>query len=95
VASFGLATNRMVRNASGSQEELTQFHQIVCWDKLADIVGEYVKKGRQLYVEGRLEYRTYEDGSGEKRGVAEVIASDVQFLGAKPSEKEAEAAAEL
>jgi single-strand DNA-binding protein len=75
--------------------EVTQFHQVVCWDKLAEIVGKYVKKGTPVYVEGRLEYRTYEDGSGEKRGVAEIVASDVQFLGAKAGETEVSKLAEV
>src|ERR671916_494689 len=76
VSSLRLATNRVVNG----QEE-TQFHAVVCWDKLAETTAAYVKKGAPLYVEGRLQYRAYQDEEGKERGVAEVVASDVQFLG--------------
>jgi single-strand DNA-binding protein len=78
VASLRLATNRQV----GEQAE-TQFHSIVCWDGLAETVSKYVKRGDPLYVEGRLQYRTFQDEEGRERGVAEIVASDVQFLGRK------------
>lgn len=76
VSSIRLATNRVVNG----QEE-TQFHTIVCWDKLAETTAEYVKKGDPLYVEGRLQFRSYQDEEGKERGVAEIVAADVQFLG--------------
>ena len=76
VSSIRLATNRVVNG----QEE-TQFHKIVCWDQLAETTATYVKRGDPLYVEGRLQYRSFEDGEGQARGVVEVVASDVQFLG--------------
>ena len=76
VSSIRLATNRVVNG----QEE-TQFHAVVCWDRLAETTAEYVKKGDPLYVEGRLQYRSYQDGEGQARGVVEVVAADVQFLG--------------
>src|SRR3712207_4956332 len=76
VSNIRLATNRVVNG----QEE-TQFHSVVCWDQLAETTAEYVKKGDPLYVEGRLQYRSYQDEEGKERGVAEIVASDVQFLG--------------
>lgn len=76
VSSIRLATNRTV---NGREE--TQFHSVVCWDRLAETTAEYVKKGDPLYVEGRLQYRSYQDEEGQERGVAEVVAADVQFLG--------------
>jgi single-strand DNA-binding protein len=76
VAGIRLATNRQV----GETEE-TQFHTVVCWDGLAETVSKYVKKGDPLYIEGRLQYRTFQDDAGNERGVAEIVASDVQFLG--------------
>jgi single-strand DNA-binding protein len=85
VAGLRLATNRQV----GDQEE-TQYHSVVCWDTLAQTVSTYVKKGDPLYVEGRLQYRTFQDEEGKERGVAEIVASDVQFLG-KRSDTAAEA----
>ena len=76
VSGIRLATNRVV----GGQEE-TQFHSVVCWEGLAETTAKYVKKGDPLYVEGRLQYRSFQDEEGKERGVAEVVASDVQFLG--------------
>jgi single-strand DNA-binding protein len=76
VSSVRLATNRQVKG-----EEATQFHTVVCWDRLAETTAECVKKGNRLYVERRLQYRVYQDEEGKDRGVAEVVADDVQFLG--------------
>ncbi len=83
VSSIRLATNRVVNG----QEE-TQFHTIVCWDALAETTAKHVKKGDPLYVEGRLQYRSFQDEEGKERGVAEVVASDVQFLGRRRGEPE-------
>jgi single stranded DNA-binding protein len=69
VSSTRLATNRQIKG-----EEETQFHTIVCWDRLAETIAEYVKKGDPLYVEGRLQYRSYQDEEGKERGVAEIVA---------------------
>src|SRR5919109_4984965 len=81
VSSIRLATNRQIKG-----EEATQFHIVVCWDRLAETTAEYVKKGDPLYVEGRLQYRSFQDEEGKERGVAEVVASDVQFLGRRKVE---------
>jgi single-strand DNA-binding protein len=81
VSSLRLATNRKV----GENEE-TQFHSIVCWDGLAETTSTYVKKGDPLYVEGRLQYRTFQDADGQERGVVEIVASDVQFLSRRHDE---------
>src|SRR5215208_7666683 len=81
VSSIRLATNRTIKD----QEE-TQFHSIVCWDRLAETTAEYVKKGDPLYVEGRLQYRSFQDEEGKERGVAEIVADDVQFLSRRNSE---------
>ncbi|HLZ25399.1 MAG TPA: single-stranded DNA-binding protein [Ktedonobacterales bacterium] len=78
VAGLRIATNRRV----GTEEE-TQYHTVVCWDGLAETVSRYVRKGDPVYVEGRLQYRTFQDEEGKERGVAEIVASDVQFLGRK------------
>ena len=79
VSSIRLATNRMV-----NEQEETQFHTVVCWDRLAETTATYVKKGDPLYVEGRLQYRSFQDEEGQERGVVEIIAADVQFLGRRP-----------
>ncbi len=78
VANMRLATNRTVNG-----EELTQYHTVIAWDKTAEFVAKYATKGRKLYVEGRLEYRSYKDREGHEREAAEIIASDVQFLDSK------------
>lgn len=76
VTNIRLATSRTVNG-----QEQTQFHTIVCWEGLAETTGRYVKKGDPLYVEGRLEYRSFQDEEGREHGVCEIVASDVQFLG--------------
>ena len=75
VSNIRLATNR----TAGGVEH-TQYHTVVCWDTLAETTATYVKKGRLIYVEGRLEQRTFTDDEGKERGAVEIIASDVQFL---------------
>src|SRR5215211_6906886 len=81
VSSIRLATNRKV----GDGEE-TQYHSVVCWEGLAETTSRYVKKGDPLYVEGRLQYRTFQDADGQERGVVEIVASDIQFLGRRHDE---------
>ena len=76
VAGIRLATNRTVRG----QEE-TQYHTIVCWAGLGETVHAHVKRGDPLYVEGRLQYRSFQDEEGRERMTTEIVASDVQFLG--------------
>jgi single-strand DNA-binding protein len=84
VTSFGLATNRYVSGADGDRREFTDFHNIVCWNigrrNLAEIVAQYTRKGAQVYVEGRLQTRSWEGQDGQKRSRTEVVANDVQFL---------------
>src|SRR6266498_884192 len=81
VSSIRLATNRKVRTAAGEVREDIPYHSVVCWDGLAETTALYVKKGDPLYVEGRLDYRTYTDSDGAPRGTVEIVAADVQFLG--------------
>jgi single-strand DNA-binding protein len=80
VANIRLATNRVVKG-----QEQSQFHTVICWERLAETVSQYVKKGEPLYVEGRLEYRSFQDEEGKERGVCEIIASDIGFLGRRAS----------
>ena len=82
VANLRLATNRVVRGNDGERTEHPQYHTVICWDRLAEQVGKHVTKGRLIYVEGRLESRSFTDKDGNDREVTEVIASDVQFLDA-------------
>jgi single stranded DNA-binding protein len=61
--------------------EVAAFHTVLCWDRLAETTAAHVKRGDPLYVEGRLEYRRFQDGEGTERGTVEIVADDVQFLG--------------
>ncbi len=80
VSNIRLATNRVVRGTDGELAEHPQYHTVICWDRLAEQTGKHVTKGRLVYVEGRLENRSFTDKDGKDREVTEVIASDVQFL---------------
>jgi single-strand DNA-binding protein len=75
-----ISSIRVAANRSIKFEEETQFHSIVCWDRLAETTAEYIKKGDPLYVEWRLQYRSYQDEEGKERGTCEVVTEDVQFL---------------
>jgi len=80
VSDIRLATNRVTRAKDGELRESTQYHTVICWDRLAEQTGTHVTKGRLVYVEGRLESRSFTDKDGKERDVTEVIAADVQFL---------------
>lgn len=80
VSNIRLATNRVVRGEDGELTEHPQYHTVICWERLAEQTGKYVTKGRLVYVEGRLENRSFTDKDGKEREVTEVIAADVQFL---------------
>ncbi len=82
VATFRIATNEVwVKN--GQKQERTEWHRIVAFGRLAEICGEYLSKGRQVYIEGRLQTRSYEDREGIKRFVTEIIAQNMQMLGSR------------
>ncbi len=80
VASIGVATNRRWTDQSGQQKEQVEFHNVVAWRKLAEIVGQYVHKGSKVYVEGRLQTRSWDDQSGTKRYKTEIVASNLIML---------------
>ncbi len=82
VANFTLATSRKWTDREGQRQEKTEWHRIVCWGRQAEIAGQYLVKGKQIYVEGRLETRSWEDkNSGEKRYTTEIICDNFQMLG--------------
>lgn len=86
VANFSIATSEEWKDKnSGEKRERTEWHRIVAWRKLGEICGEYLSKGRQVYIEGRIQTRSWEDKDGNKRYTTEIIASDVQFLGGRDS----------
>ena len=82
VAKFSLATNERYKDKDGQWQDRTEWHNIVAWQRMAEIVGEYLKKGRTVYVEGRLQTRSWEDKeSGQKKYMTEIVASDLVLLG--------------
>ncbi|OGI16379.1 MAG: hypothetical protein A2Z52_00715 [Candidatus Moranbacteria bacterium RBG_19FT_COMBO_42_6] len=83
VASLSLATNRFWKDKNGQRQEKTSFHNIVLWGRLAEIAGQYLTKGQEAYIEGRLESRKYTAKDGTNRYVTEVVAENMQ-LGSKP-----------
>lgn len=83
VTSFGIATNRYWTDKNGQKQESTQFHNVVLWGKLAEIAGQYLTKGQEAYIEGRLETRVYQTKDNTNRYVTEVIGDNMQ-LGSKP-----------
>ena len=83
VANFSLATTENWTNKDGVKETRTEWHRIVAWGRLGEICGEYLSKGRSVYVEGRIQTRDWEDTEGNKRQVKEIIASQMQMLGGK------------
>ena len=85
---FTLATNESYKDRNGERQTTTDWHTIVCWRNTAEIVEKYVKKGSQLYVEGKIRTRSWEDSEGKRRYVTEIIADNVQFLGAKNASSE-------
>ena len=87
VATFSLATTEKFKNKGGEQQERTEWHNIVAWGPLAEICGKYLVKGKQVYVEGRIQSRTYDDRDGNKRYITEIVISDMQMLGGRPGEE--------
>ena len=83
VTNFSLATSEQWKDQEGNPQERTSWHNIVMWGKLAEIAAEYLKKGRKVYIEGRLQYRDYEGKDGNKRYVTEIVASDLVMLGSR------------
>jgi len=83
VASLTLATTERYRDRNGETKENTEWHNIVAWRQLADLCEKYIDKGTQIYVEGRLRTRSWDDQSGNKRYTTEIIADTIQLLGKK------------
>lgn len=80
VASFRIATSRRWKDKEGQQQEQTEWHNIVAWDRLGEVCNEYLHKGSRVYVEGRLQTRKWQDQNGNDRWTTEIVATDVQFL---------------
>jgi single-strand DNA-binding protein len=84
VASFPVATNRVWVDKAGQKQEATEFHNIVVWGKQAELCNQYLAKGREVFIEGRLQTRSYQAQTGEKKYRTEIVCEKVQF-GAKTS----------
>ncbi len=83
VANFRIATSESWVDKQGQKQERTEWHRIVAWGKLAELCGEYLAKGRQVFVEGKLQTRQWEDRDGNKRYTTEVQAKEITFLGGR------------
>jgi single-strand DNA-binding protein len=84
VATFSLATNESWKDADGNLQERTEWHNIVAWKKLAEICGEWLKKGKKVYIEGRIQTRSYDDkNTGTKKYITEIVAEDMIMLDSK------------
>ena len=84
VATFSLATNESWKDADGNMQERTEWHNIVAWKKLAEICGEWLKKGKKVYIEGRIQTRSYDDkNTGNKKYITEIVAEDMIMLDGK------------
>ena len=81
LATLNLATNQSWKDSEGNWQEKTEWHRVVCWDKIAEKAGENLKKGDPVFLEGLLTTRTWEDKEGEKHYVTEVIAKDIVPMG--------------
>lgn len=81
VATFSLATNESYTQADGTRRETTQWHNVVVWGHLAGLCGQYLHKGREIALEGRLSYRNWEDKNGSKHVSTDIIADEVLFVG--------------
>jgi single-strand DNA-binding protein len=79
VASISMATNRFWKDKNGQRQDQTEYHNVVLWGRLAEIAGQYLTKGQEAYIEGRLQTRKYTDKSGAERRITEIIAENMQL----------------
>lgn len=83
VATFSLATTERYKDREGNKQEKTEWHNIVVWRQLAEICGKFLHKGKQVYVEGKIQNRSYDDRDGNKRYISEVVVNEMQMLGSR------------
>ena len=87
VTRLNVATSEAWTGKDGQKQERTEWHRVTVWGKLAEICGKHLSKGRQVYDEGRLQTRSWEDAQGQKKYATEIVANTVQFLGSNGQEK--------
>lgn len=88
VANFSVATNHSYKDRDGNFQDNTEWHRIVAWTRLAEFAKQYLHKGMRVYVEGRIQYREWQDQNGVKRNTTEIVANDIQMLdspGSRPA----------
>jgi single-strand DNA-binding protein len=86
IATFTLATNESWKDTEGNLQERTEWHNIVAWRKLAEFCGDWLKKGRKIFVEGRIQTRSYDDkNTGQKKSFTEIVADNIIVLDARPA----------
>ncbi len=90
VCTFGLATDRVWKDAQGERQKLPEFHTVVAWGRLAEFCGEHVKKGKPLYVEGHLRTHQWEKPEGQKHYRTEIVLENVTLLGSRVEQATAE-----
>lgn len=83
LAKFAIATNETYKNARGEKITDTQWHNVVAWNKTAEIIEKYLEKGKEVMIEGRLTSRSFEDKEGNKRYITEVVCNELLMLGSK------------
>ena len=88
VCTISVATSESWKDKSGEKVEKTEWHRVVAFQKLAEIMGKYLVKGSTLYIEGKLQTRKWQDKDGNDRYTTEIVARDMQMLGSKPAEKQ-------
>ncbi len=87
VANFSVATNESWSDKNGQKQERTEWHKVVVWGKLAELCNQFLAKGRQVYLEGRLQTRQWQDKDGQTKYTTEIQAQTVQFLGGQAGER--------
>ena len=83
VVNFSMATNHFSKDQDGNNSDTTEWHQVVAFGRTAEVAGEYLNKGKLVYIEGRLQTRSWDDPNGQKRYKTEVVCSNLQLLGSK------------
>jgi single-strand DNA-binding protein len=83
LATVSIATSESYKNEKGERVEQTEWHRVIAWGKTAEIIEQFVTKGREIAIDGKLTHRSYDDKDGTKRFTTEVVANDVQLIGSK------------
>ncbi len=83
VTTFSMATTERYKDREGNRQEKTEWHNVVAWRQLAEICGKFLHKGKQVYIEGKIQTRSYDDRDGNKRYITEIVADQMQMLGSR------------